>query len=80
MIVWVLVSLLLFFVVRQWAMIKPCNNCTALQSRAGRIVFKLYYSLLTSVFYFLKNYFHVAKVAIIHRKYVEKVATISREV
>ncbi len=68
----VLVSLLLFFIVCQWAMIKLCNNNTALQSRAGCFVFKLYYLLLTSVFHFLKNYFHVANLAIIHRKHVEK--------
>jgi len=48
------------------------QDCTPLQSRAGRFNFKLYYLLLTSIFYFLKNYFYVANLAIVHRKHVDK--------
>ncbi len=73
MIVWVLVSLLLFFVVCQWAMIKLCNNNTALHSS---LEWAAWSSSCTTyclpVFFFSKNYFHVAKVAIIHRKHVKK--------
>jgi hypothetical protein len=73
MIVWVLVSLLLFFVVCQWPMIKLCNNTAVhcgLEQAASSSSCTSYY--LPVFFYFLKNYFHVAKVAIIHRKHVEK--------
>jgi hypothetical protein len=71
-IVSVLVSLLLFFYCLSVGDDQALQqqHCTALQSRAGRFVFKLYYLLLTSVFYFLKNYFHVANLAIIHFKYL----------